>query len=285
MQPVIKWTGSKRSQADQIISLMPKEIDTYYEPFVGGGSVFARLIEACDEGKIKVNRFVLSDANKELIKMFMIIKHNPQNLIDDYTKRYEALAKNKTEQERNAYYINIRNQYNKLFDNDPIRPYIFFWLLRTCFNGLIRYNKKGEFNTAFHINRLGMRPDKLGAIIVDWSIMMNKYNVELVHGDYKDVIRSAKENDFIYMDPPYAKSAGMYFTDEFNKEELFEFINKLPCKWALSYDGTSSKENNTFEVPEHIYKNHKYLNASYSSFKKIVKREEAKVFDSIYLNY
>ena len=54
-QPVIKWTGSKRSQAGQIISLMPKEIDTYYEPFVGGGSVFIRLIEACDEGKIKVN--------------------------------------------------------------------------------------------------------------------------------------------------------------------------------------------------------------------------------------
>ena len=87
------------------------------------------------------------------------------------------------------------------------------------------------------------------------------------------------------MDPPYAKSAGMYFTDEFNKEELFEFINKLPCKWALSYDGTSGKENNTFEVPKHIYKNHKYLDASYSSFKKIVKQEEAKVFDSIYLNY
>ena len=130
-----------------------------------------------------------------------------------------------------------------------------------------------------------MHPDKLGAIILDWSIMMNKYNVELVHGDYKDVISSAKENDFIYMDPPYAKSAGMYFADEFNKEELFEFINKLPCKWALSYDGTSGKENNTFEVPEHIYKNHKYLDASYSSFKKIVKREEAKVFDSIYLNY
>ena len=285
MQPVIKWTGSKRSQAKQIVSLMPKEIDTYYEPFIGGGSVFARLIETCEEGKIKVKRFVLSDLNKELIEMFMIIKHNPQSLIDDYTKRYEELAKNQTEQERNKHYINIRNQYNKLSDKDPIRPYIFYWLLRTCFNGLIRYNKKGEFNTAYHPTRLGMHPNKLGAIILDWSIMMNKYNVELVHGDYKDVISSAKENDFIYMDPPYVKSAGMYFADEFNKEELFEFINKLPCKWALSYDGTSGKENNTFKVPEHIYINHKYLDASYSSFKKIVKREEAKVSDSIYLNY
>jgi DNA adenine methylase len=285
MQPVIKWTGSKRSQAKQIISLMPKEIDTYYEPFVGGGSVFAKLIEACEEGKIKVNKIVLSDLNKELIAMFMIIKHYPQKLIADYSVRYGHLEQRPTEEQRNIHYINTRNLYNKLSDKDPIRPYIFFWLLRTCFNGLIRYNKKGEFNTAFHINRLGMRPDKLAAIIVDWSIMMNKYNVELVHGDYKDVISSATENDFIYMDPPYAKSTGMYFANEFNKDELFEIINKLQCKWALSYDGISGKEDNTFEVPKHIYKTHKYLDASYSSFKKIVKQEVSNVKDSIYLNY
>ena len=285
MQPVIKWTGSKRSQAGKIISLMPKEIDTYYEPFVGGGSVFARLVEACEDGVMKVNRFVLSDMNKELIAMFMIIKHYPQKLIADYSVRYEHLEQIPTEEQRNIHYINTRNLYNKLSDKDPIRPYIFFWLLRTCFNGLIRYNKKGEFNTAYHQTRLGMRPEKMAAIIVDWSIMLNKYNVELVHGDYKDVISSAKENDFVYMDPPYPKSNGIYFTEEFNKEELFDFIHKLPCKWALSYDGTSGKENNTFAVPEHIYKTHKYLDASYSSFKKIVKQEDAKVFDSLYLNY
>lgn len=285
MQPVIKWTGSKRSQAKQIVSCMPKEIDTYYEPFVGGGSVFAEVLEACERGEMKVNKFVLSDLNKELIAMFMIIKHYPQRLIADYSVRYGHLEQRPTEEQRNIHYKNIRNNYNKISDKDPIRPYIFFWLLRTCFNGLIRYNKKGEFNTAFHINRLGMRPDKLAAIIVDWSIMMNKYNVELVHGDYKDVISSAKENDFIYMDPPYAKSAGMYFANDFNKDELFEFINKLSCKWALSYDGISGKEDNTFEVPKHIYKTHKYLNASYSSFKKIVKQEASKVKDSIYLNY
>jgi DNA adenine methylase len=285
MQPVIKWTGSKRSQAEQIISLMPKEIDTYYEPFVGGGSVFAKLIEYCDEGKIKVNRFVLSDLNKELILMFMIIKHYPHRLIEDYTARYNQIASLSTEAERNAHFVNIRNNYNKISDKDPIRPYVFYWLLRTCFNGLIRYNRNGEFNTAYHPTRLGMKPEKLAPIILEWSMLMNKYNVELVHGDYKDVIGSAKENDFVYMDPPYAKSVGMYFAEEFNKDEMFEFINKLPCKWALSYDGTSGKENNTFDIPKHIYKTHKYLNASYSSFKKIVKQEDAKVFDSIYLNY
>ena len=72
---------------------------------------------------------------------------------------------------------------------------------------------------------------------------------------------------------------------ENNKEELFNFIHELPCKWALSYDGTSGKENNTFDIPKHIYKTHKYLDSSYSSFKKIVKQESAKVFDSLYLNY
>lgn len=285
MQPVIKWTGSKRSQAGQIISLMPKEIDTYYEPFVGGGSVFAKLVEACEDGFIKVNRFVLSDANKELIAMFIIIKYHPQRLIDDYTARYKQIASLSTEPERNAHFVNIRNNYNKISDKDPIRPYILYWLLRTCFNGLIRYNKNGEFNTAYHPTRLGMKPERLAPIILEWSRVMNKYNVELVYGDYKDVITSAKENDFVYMDPPYANASGMYFATDFNKNELFDIISNLPCKWALSYDGTSGKDNNTFPVPEHIYKVHKYLDASYSSFKKIVKQEEAKVNDSIYLNY
>lgn len=130
-----------------------------------------------------------------------------------------------------------------------------------------------------------MKPERLAPIILEWSRVMNKYNVELVHGDYKDVISSAKENDFVYMDPPYANASGMYFATDFNKNELFDIISNLPCKWALSYDGTSGKDNNTFPVPEHIYKVHKYLDASYSSFKKIVKQEEAKVNDSIYLNY
>lgn len=264
---------------------MPNEIDTYYEPFVGGGSVFARLVEACEAGTIKVNRFVLSDANKELIGMFKIIKHHPQQLIDDYTKRYNDLANEQSESDRNRHFVNIRNKYNELSKDDPIRPYVFYWLLRTCFNGLIRYNKNGEFNTAYHPTRLGMKPERLAPIIVEWSRVMNKYNVELVHGDYKDVISSTKENDFVYMDPPYAKSNGMYFAEEFNKEELFNFIHELPCKWALSYDGTSGKENNTFDIPKHIYKTHKYLDSSYSSFKKIVKQESAKVFDSLYLNY
>lgn len=285
MQPVIKWTGSKRSQAGQIISLMPNKINTYYEPFVGGGSVFARLVEACEAGTIKVNRFVLSDANKELIGMFKIIKHYPQRLIEDYTTRYNQIASLSTEQERNAHFVNVRNKYNELSKDDPIRPYMFYWLLRTCFNELIRYNKNGEFNTAYHPTRLGMKPERLAPIILEWSRVMNKYNVELVHGDYKDVISSAKENDFVYMDPPYAKSNGMYFAEEFNKEELFNFIHKLPCKWALSYDGTSGKANNTFDIPKHIYKRHKYLDSSYSSFKKIVKQESAKLFDSLYLNY
>ena len=285
MQPVIKWTGSKRTQADAIINLMPKEIDTYYEPFVGGGSVFARLAEYCEDGLIKVNRFVLSDANKELIDMFLIIKHFPDKLIEDYTNRYNKIASIPEEGERNKYFVSVRNDYNALDKNDPSRPFVFYWLLRTCFNGLIRYNKYGEFNTAYHPTRLGMKPEKLAAIIKEWSRIMNKYHVELVHVDYKDVISCAKENDFIYMDPPYVLSKGMYFAEEFNNDELFELIHKAPCKWALSYDGLSGKANNTFAVPEHIYKIHKYLDASYSSFKKIVKQEEAKVYDSIYLNY
>ena len=72
-QPVIKWTGSKRSQSEYIISLFPKQIETYYEPFVGGGSILMQLLLS----DIKVGRYICSDINKDLIGLWDTIKQNP----------------------------------------------------------------------------------------------------------------------------------------------------------------------------------------------------------------
>ena len=72
-QPLIKWSGSKRSQASEIIKYFPKEIDTYYEPFCGGCSVLRTLLES----NIKVNRYICSDLNTELIELWRLIKSNP----------------------------------------------------------------------------------------------------------------------------------------------------------------------------------------------------------------
>lgn len=86
-EPVIKWSGSKRSQAESIISYFPKEIDTYYEPFCGGASVLRKLLSS----EIKVNKYVCSDLNKDLISLWNKIKSNPEEVCVHYRKLWNKL--------------------------------------------------------------------------------------------------------------------------------------------------------------------------------------------------
>lgn len=91
------------------------------------------------------------------------------------------------------------------------------------------------------------------------------------------------ENDFIYLDPPYANTKGMYY-DGFDKNGLFEYIGGLKCKWALSYDGISGKEDSTYQIPSKLYSKHVYIKSRNSSFKRIVESDnKAVVYESLYL--
>ena len=86
-QPVIKWTGSKRSQSEEIIKRFPKDINTYYEPFVGGGSILFQLMNS----DIKVNNYICSDINQDLINLWDMIKDNPYRLSESYNSLWNEL--------------------------------------------------------------------------------------------------------------------------------------------------------------------------------------------------
>ena len=108
-QPIIKWSGSKRSQSEEIIKRFPKNIDTYYEPFVGGASVLFQLLNS----DIKVNKYICSDINEDLINLWNIIKDNPQYLIDSYKKMWEELNSIDEIEKRKEYYYMVRNRFNE----------------------------------------------------------------------------------------------------------------------------------------------------------------------------
>ena len=93
-QPIIKWSGSKRSQSDEILKYFPKEIDTYYEPFCGGASILFSLLK---NENIKVNRYVISDINEDLICLWRMIKNDPNTLKNTYRILWTKL-KNKKKQ-------------------------------------------------------------------------------------------------------------------------------------------------------------------------------------------
>lgn len=232
-KPFVKWVGGKRQLLLQFrkLNLYPPErfdpkTGRYFEPFVGGGAVFFDLLP---------EKGYLSDLNKELVVTYNVIKNNVEELI-------KKLKKHKTDKK---YFLKVRSKKtNSLSDVDIASRFIF--LNRTCFNGMYRVNKKGEFNVPFgkHTNPLICDENNLRKVS-----KALKY-VEIKHQDYKEVLKKAKRGDFVYFDPPYypvnkTSSFTSYTAESFlDKEQLelrdtFLELNKKGCFVMLSNSDTS----------------------------------------------
>ena len=272
-QPVIKWSGSKRSQSEEIVERIPrKEYDTYYEPFCGGCSILFQLLHS----DIKFNKYICSDKNEGLINLWNEIKNNPDEVAKQYELMWNELNIDEDKERKKQYFYMVRDRYNKEHS-----PYDFMFIMRTTTNGMPRYNKNGEFNNSFHVTRNGIKPSSLHKIIKEWSTVLNKYNVEFVHQEYSKI--QTKENDFIYLDPPYANTKGMYY-GAINYEELWNWMSKQSCDYMLSFDGKSTTEDMTYEVPDYLYSKHEYLYSGNSSFRRVIgKSNKEYIEESLYI--
>lgn len=264
-QPAIKWSGSKRSQAWNIVKLFP-EFNRYYEPFVGGASIAYALNPA---------KGVCGDICVPLIDLWEIIKNDPDKLINEYKKNWIRL-----QEEGHVFYYYIRDRFNKTQN-----PYDLFFLSRTCVNGLIRFNKDGLFNNSLHHTRKGIHPEKLHKILLDWSNRLK--NIEFRKGDYRVTTQDITKNDFIYLDPPYFNTRGRYYgTIDFDEFITFlESLNSKGIKFALSFDGKREDTNYMIELPKDLYKRHILLESGNSSFKKVMDKSPQKVYESLYMNW
>ena len=274
-QPIIKWTGSKRSQSFEIINKFPKEIDTYFEPFLGGGSVFRALTDS----DVKVKHYVLSDLNDDLIELWKNVKYNKDGLSESYRELWNQLNKDNDIERKKEYYYSIRKHFNKYHNS-----YEFNFLLRESLNGMVRYNNKGEFNSPFHFNRKGIEPDRFDNILEEWSTILNNHDIELVNQSY-DMI-NPKENDFVYFDPPYFNTKGLYY-GLIDFEKFWNFLRELKCGYALSFDGKVGDNVMTYDVPSDLYDKHVYINSGKSSFRRLINtvkdNKDEKVFESLYI--
>ena len=224
-QPAIKWSGSKRSQCDEIISYFPRKIETYYESFLGGGSVAYRLMNS----DINVNKFVLSDLNSDLINLYKLIQNDYKSVVSHYELLWNELNKDSDFERKKLYFAEIRKRLNEKHD-----PKDFMFIMRTTTNGMPRYNSDGEFNNSFHVTRNGIEPFRLEKILKEWNKTLNNHNVEFINASYD--IFSPNENDFCYYDPPYANTKGMYF-GAIDNGKFFSFLSDLKCPYCFSFDG------------------------------------------------
>ena len=270
-EPVIKWSGSKRSQAHEILKYFPKEIDTYYEPFCGGASMLRQLIDS----NIKVNNYICSDINNDLISLWNLIKSDPYSIYNHYLELWNELNKDNDIERKKNYFNIVRERFNR-----GRSPLDFMFIMRTTTNGMPRYNRQGNFNNSFHVTRNGIIPETLKRILLEWSDLLNKNNVIFKCCSYEDI--NTNINDFMYLDPPYAQTSGMYY-GSIDNLKLWDYLRNIKCKYALSFDGISGDVDNTFLVPQDIYKNHTYMLSGNSSFKRTIgKSNDSIVYESLY---
>ncbi|MEE1129214.1 MAG: DNA adenine methylase [Methanobrevibacter sp.] len=254
-KPFLKWAGGKKQVIDFIDKKLPIEIktsgviDTYVEPFLGGGAVFFYLFD-----KFKINNVYLSDINKDLMLTFNVVKNNPKKLILELEMFADKFLQSSPEI-RKEYYYNVREDFNEClehFDYDNfsdehiIRASQMIFLNKTCFNGLYRVNKSGKFNVPIGKYKNPLICDKKNLLIV--SDVLKNVNINCC--DYSKSEDFIDENSFVYLDPPYLPIKKTSFTNYHSqgfgvKEqiELSQFCKKINDKGAKFILSNSDPKN------------------------------------------
>lgn len=265
-QPVIKWSGSKRTVAEQLGEFF-LPANTYYEPFVGGGAMMPFA---------KTHKGKASDIIPELIALWNEIKNNPQNVAEAYEERW-----NRLQNEGYQVFYEIRSSFN-----ETKNPLDFLFITRTCLNGMIRYNSAGEFNNSLHLTRPGIAPERLAEIINQWHDVVKKF--DFLNTDYRVCLEDTKQGDFVFLDPPYGGTKSRYSQTPFSLDEFYATLEELNHKgvsWMLTFDGSAGDRIYSYAPPEELYKESFQVKTGKSAFRKVIDKVQEDIHESVYLNY
>jgi len=194
LKPLLKWSGGKSDEIKYFKSHIPVEYDTYLEPFIGGGSVFFDLCP---------RKAVISDVHKELIDFYQCIKDGYQYDIYNFMTN--------TPNDENTYYkIRDEMKVNSCIDNAKR----FYYLRKTCFRGMLRYNRDGKFNIPYGkyktINYEEVKNTKYKDLLSTTEVYNKSF--EYLFDNYNS------SNNFMFLDPPYDSEFTDYGYCQFNKE-------------------------------------------------------------------
>ena len=256
-KPFLKWAGGKSQLLDIIEDRFPKEIkksrkiDKYFEVFVGGGALYFDLMN-----NYEVKESYIYDINQELILTYKTIKNNPKELIKLLSDLQEHYVPQEQDDRKNMY-LKIRDKFNAdLQDFDfedegsfehTIRAAQIIFMNKTCFNGLFRLNKQGEFNVPHGKYKNPLICDEKNIKAVSKTLE----HTHIINGNYDESEELIDENSLVYMDPPYRplKStssfttyAGFEFTDD-HQRELAEFYKRISNNGAKAILSNSDPKN------------------------------------------
>lgn len=248
-KPFIKWVGGKGQLIKQLEALLPNNFKdwenvTYIEPFVGGGAMLFYMLQQYPN----IRKAVINDINSDLATCYKTVRDHPEDLITSLKVIEEDYLKLQSEEDRRTFFINIRSRYNEKNLNPVENTTLFFFLNKTCFNGLYRVNKKGLFNVPF-----GKYSDPT---ICDPETILNDsrllQGVEIMNGDFETTFYHAHGNTLFYFDPPYRPLSDTSSFNDYTKEAFYDNaqirlkeycdrVNRAGFKFMLSNSDSKGK--------------------------------------------
>ena len=227
--PIVKWAGGKTQLLKHYTRLFPAEFNRYFEPFLGGGAVFFHMV-----AKNPNLRAVLSDSNVELINCYNMVKNELPAVIRQLKKHRN---------DKHHFYKVRAMDVSGLTPAERAARLIF--LNKTCFNGLYRVNRNGQFNVPFGRYNNPKICDEVNLRAAERALC----NAKIITANFEAVSAQAKEGDFVYLDPPYqplstTSSFTSYTRNSFSSEDqerlaqLFQKLTDKGCYAMLSNSDT-----------------------------------------------
>lgn len=236
LKPMIKYRGGKSKEIPQYERFIPDSFDTYYEPFFGGGATFFHLAP---------KKAVVGDINEPLMNFYRDVRNRFDDLSAELGRLQELYernqrdykvrkAKNPDARVPNAnedLYYALRDQFNGLATRTYSKAALYFFINKTAYSGMIRYNAAGHFNVPFG------RYEHFNTRLVTKEHSLLLQNADVLTADYEVSFKRAGQNDFMYLDPPYDCVFNDYGNleladgfDEASHRRLAALFRKLKCR-------------------------------------------------------
>ena len=244
MKPIVKYRGGKSKEIPQLIEFIPNYGGRYVEPFLGGGAMYFHL---------EPNNAIINDINARLMDFYIAVQQNFHQLRDElhhieelYTANraaFDALkAQHPTERVEDAnegLYYNLRDMYNGLVEAQYSQAALYYFINKTAYSGMIRFNARGEYNVPYG------RYKNFNTDLITEQHHNLLARTQIFNADYRDIFNLTQNDDFVFLDPPYDCIFSDYGNDEyrdgFNEEshrQLAQDYFNLGCRAMMVIGAT-----------------------------------------------
>lgn len=248
MKPMIKYRGGKSKEIPNIMWHIPRFSGRYVEPFFGGGALFFYL---------EPRKAIINDINTKLMRFYQGVRNDFSNLRKELDEVEAVYRKNREEfdslkaihpnehvlDKNEEDYYRLRAMFNEIIEKEYSDALLYYYINKTSYSGMIRYNARGEFNVPFG------RYQNLNTSAVTSGHSRLLQHAEIFNVDYSKIFDMCKEDDFIFLDPPYDCTFSDYGNEEYregfaeeNHRQLAQDFANLPCKALMVIGKTSLTE-------------------------------------------